>query len=49
MIPYFTLRMVEKGILQLDTPLYKYLPPQDTHKGIPVYAVIDKLMTKGMP
>ncbi|MFB6456948.1 serine hydrolase domain-containing protein [Chitinophaga sp. Hz27] len=26
---YFTLRMVEKGILQLDTPLYKYLPPQD--------------------
>jgi CubicO group peptidase (beta-lactamase class C family) len=26
---YFVMRMVEKGLLNLDTPLYKYLPYPD--------------------
>ncbi|SJZ86508.1 CubicO group peptidase, beta-lactamase class C family [Chitinophaga eiseniae] len=49
---YFTLRMAEKGVLQLDTPLYKYLPPQDfdydeRYKLITARMVLDH--TSGLP
>jgi CubicO group peptidase (beta-lactamase class C family) len=49
---YFVMKMVEKGLLNLDTPLYRYLPYQDI-KDDPRYKLITARMalchTTGFP
>ncbi|MBW8687228.1 serine hydrolase domain-containing protein [Chitinophaga rhizophila] len=49
---YFAMKMMEKGILHPDTPLYKYLPPQDfdydkRYQAITARMILDH--TSGLP
>ncbi len=52
MFAYFVMRMVDKGLLNLDTPLYKYLPYHDIEDD-PRYKLITARMvlchTTGFP